>query len=565
MGSVDHSFGESSKFFVKGIFNQFDDQEYRRRRVDVVPDGEMERELKDRFESQRIISVATGADHGLANLMRLDWQVAYSYAQEDEPDAVYTNFLQEGITYDPNVSPDFIDPSNIQTNPTGEDINQFLFDELTNEKNLTKDHIISAALNLGQPFASGLWKAGTKFKFRKKERDNNVFVYESDEDLFLANLRDPDFDVQTIIDGRYGIGNAFVGPDAARGLIGRLGGERDIEEDLADYDGTENTYAAYGLTELNAGEKAAILVGARYEYVDTDFTSYELVLDEEGDIASVSPIEGTNDYGFFLPMFHFRYAVGPDSNLRAAFTRSYARPNFVDIIPTTLINQEDREIERGNPELNPTTSWNFDLMGEHYFSRTVGVVSAGFFYKRMNDNIFITRTEIEREGRTFEVTEPQNLEGGKLLGVEIAYQNMIRFMPSPLDGLGVYFNWTLADSTATLPGREDLSDRLPGQAESVGNFALSYEKYGFTGRLSFNYHDDYLYEVGDDPIEDVYIDKHFQIDLSLSQRIASQWRLFAEIINLNNEPWRLYIGTPDRPVQEEYYSWWGTFGIKWDF
>jgi outer membrane receptor protein involved in Fe transport len=183
----------------------------------------------------------------------------------------------------------------------------------------------------------------------------------------------------------------------------------------------------------------------------------------------------------------------------------------------------------------------------------------------MNDNIFIGRTEIEREGRTYEVREPQNLEGGKVLGVEVTYQNMLRFMPSPLDGLGLYFNWTFADSTATLPGREDLSDRLPGQAESVGNFALAYEKYGFTGRLSLNYHDDYLYEVGEGPIEDVYIDKHFQIDLSLSQRIASQWRLFAEIINLNNEPWRLYIGTPDRPVQEEYYSWWGTFGVKWDF
>jgi TonB-dependent receptor len=525
----------------------------------------MERELKDRFESQRIISLSTGADHGLGSLMRFDWEVAYSYAREEEPDRVDTNFIQEGLEFNPNVSAGSIDPGNIQTNPSGEDVNEFLFDELTNENNLTEDRILSAALNLSQPFASGLWKVGGKFRFRDKERDNNVFVYESDDDLFLANVLDPNFDSGVIIDGRYDMGNAFVAPDAARGLISQLDGERDLEEDLADYNGTENTYAAYGLVEMMAGERATILAGARYEYADIDFTSGELILDEEGDIASISPIQGTNDYNYFLPMFHLRYELGPDSNLRAAVTRSYARPNFVSFIPTTTINQEDNEIERGNPDLLPTTSWNIDFLGEHYFSSTVGIVSGGIFYKNLNNYIYTARTEIEREGRTFEVTEPQNFEGGRLFGVEVAYVNPLRFLPSPLDGLGVFFNWTFSQSRSELPERADLNDRLPGQADSLGNFAVAYEKYGFSGRVSFNYHEDYLFEVGESPVEDVFIDKHFQIDISASQKIARQWRLFAEFINVNNEPWRLYIGTPDRPIQEEYYSWWGTFGVKWDF
>jgi TonB-dependent receptor len=235
------------------------------------------------------------------------------------------------------------------------------------------------------------------------------------------------------------------------------------------------------------------------------------------------------------------------------------------VIPTTLINDEDREIERGNPDLRPTDSWNLDLLGEHYFRSTAGVVSGGFFFKEMNNNIFLKRTEIERDGRTYELTQPDNLESGRIYGVEVAYQNPLRFLPSPLDGFGVYFNWTFANSSAKLFEREDLENRLPGQAESLGNFAVSYEKYGFSGRLSFNYHSDYLDQVDlGGPEGDEFIDKHFQMDLYLSQRIARNWRLYAEFINLNNEPWRVYIGERNRPIQEEYYSWWATFGLKWD-
>ncbi|MEM9555107.1 MAG: carboxypeptidase-like regulatory domain-containing protein [Acidobacteriota bacterium] len=40
--------------------------------------------------------------------------------------------------------------------------------------------------------------------------------------------------------------------------------------------------------------------------------------------------------------------------------------------------------------------------------------------------------------------------------------------------------------------------------------------------------------------------------------------VFVELINLNDEPFRVYEGSPDRPVQEEIYSWWGTIGLQWD-
>ena len=106
---------------------------------------------------------------------------------------------------------------------------------------------------------------------------------------------------------------------------------------------------------------------------------------------------------------------------------------------------------------------------------------------------------------------------------------------------------------------------LPGQSRHVGNLALSYEKGGFSGRVALNFHGRYMSEVGDEAAEDVFYDDRVQLDLAASHRIARGLRLFLEVNNLTNEPLRCYVGVPDRPIQEEYYRWWGTVGLKWDF
>jgi TonB-dependent receptor len=154
-------------------------------------------------------------------------------------------------------------------------------------------------------------------------------------------------------------------------------------------------------------------------------------------------------------------------------------------------------------------------------------------------------------------------------GLELVFQRQLNFLPSFLSGFGLYTNYTYIESEALFPPSEiDGSERkasLPGQAKHVGNFGLSYEKYGFSGRLVANYHGKYLSEVSDSAANDIWFDDHIQLDLSLSQRIARHMRVFADLVNLNGEPLRAYQGVSDRPIQREYYSWWGTFGIKLDF
>jgi outer membrane receptor protein involved in Fe transport len=56
------------------------------------------------------------------------------------------------------------------------------------------------------------------------------------------------------------------------------------------------------------------------------------------------------------------------------------------------------------------------------------------------------------------------------------------------------------------------------------------------------------------------------VDFSASQRIGKHVRVFIDMLNLANQPYRVYLGTsPDRPIQEERYKIWAITGIKLDF
>jgi TonB-dependent receptor len=403
---------------------------------------------------------------------------------------------------------------------------------------------------------------GAKARFKDKAQEVDVFEYEADEDLPLVPFLDNWTSETPFFDGQYIIA-PFQRPDSMRNLLnsGALEGERILEEDLADFKAEEDTLAAYGMTEIAFGANATFLGGVRVENTETGFNAFELAFDEEGDPLELIPVEGGTDYTEWLPMFHLRYQVGDNSNLRAAITRTLARPNFEDMAPFQLTNFEDEEIERGNPDLVPTTAWNLDLLYERYLE-PLGVLSAGIFYKDLTDNIYFSTFDEEFSGIEFEVTQPVNGEAASLAGLELAYQNRFSKLPGPWDGLGLFFNFTFTDSEAEYPHRE--SSRLQGQAEQVGNLALSYEKFGFSGAISANYNSEYILEVAEEAIEDIWLDKHLQIDLRARYQLTKQWSLFLEMVNLTNEPYRVYEGVTDRTRQEELYGWWGTFGFRWD-
>jgi TonB-dependent receptor len=256
--------------------------------------------------------------------------------------------------------------------------------------------------------------------------------------------------------------------------------------------------------------------------------------------------------------------------LRAAWTNTLARPNYFDLVPYTVINQEDEELEVGNPELKPTTSMNLDLMAEYYFP-SIGIISGGLFYKDITD--FIVTSNSDVTGGVYdgwEISQPINGGNASIFGIEIALKKQLDFLPGFLSNIGIYGNYTYTASEIRgdlrIEGREGEKLPLPGSPKNSWNASLSYDGKKLYLRASLNYSGDYIEpdEMGDEAFFDRYYDKSLFLDLNGSYAITPYLRVFAEAKNLTNQPLRYYQGIPDRIMQEEFYNWRFTLGLKLD-
>lgn len=103
------------------------------------------------------------------------------------------------------------------------------------------------------------------------------------------------------------------------------------------------------------------------------------------------------------------------------------------------------------------------------------------------------------------------------------------------------------------------------QSDLIGNLALTYENDDLFVRLSYTYRDDYLDELGAEGFEDRYMKAHGQWDLSMFYNLSDQLKIFANVINLGDEPLRAYYGESGRLAQFESYGWSLTAGLKWSY
>ncbi len=81
------------------------------------------------------------------------------------------------------------------------------------------------------------------------------------------------------------------------------------------------------MTTLDEGDWR-VIPGVRVEYSDIDYTGNRVTLDEGGDYESTVPVSDTNAYLHVLPSLNVRYRMDDRTNLRAALTRSLARPTM---------------------------------------------------------------------------------------------------------------------------------------------------------------------------------------------------------------------------------------------
>jgi TonB-dependent receptor len=592
--SLDYKFNANHTLFFNGIYNHRNDWENRFATVykDIEYDdagnswtGVIEREVKGggdndnvknaRLEDQRMMNFALSGDHQFGKI-KADWAASYSKASEERPNEREILYAAEDLTFITDFSDESAPEITGVTPASSADFSSdYMIDGMTEEFQYTDDIDKNFRLNVSIPMLENEYKnslkAGVRYKGKDKMRDNTKYEYAPlDEDQFMANSLNnlKDFSKDNFLAGDYETGNhvtaEYLGSlDMTNSSL--FEEERDIEETAENFNAKENVLGTYLMLTQNFGARLSMIAGVRLENTMLEYQGYQYDADEN--VATLSDIV-SDSYINVLPGAHLKYNFNKTSVLRAAWTNTLARPNYFYLVPFRQITRVDNEIAIGNPELIPTTSMNFDLMFEKYF-RTIGILSAGVFYKDMEDFItFETREDYLFEGKTWDTYErPINAGNAEILGFEFAAQRQLDFLPGFWKGLGLYANYTYTTSSVSdfrIEGREDEEISLPGSAEHTVNASLSYDSRRFTLRTSLNYATDFVDEFGEEAFYDRYYDKALFLDINANYAVTPRVRVFAEAINLLNQPLYYYQGISSRLMQGEYYNVRLQFGMKID-
>jgi TonB-dependent receptor len=611
----DARLGSHTELYLKGVYSEFNDQEFRRDVIFILEDAnvsgsgtnvvfddtdteiEIRRRVKDRFEASRIRTVVFGGESRFGAL-KADYAVSWAKSSETkdgslDPTRFDANFedsgLEIGFDYSNPRIPLFSVTGNSEgfLNPNNYELDSIEF----TAGSLGEDEEFAARLDLGYEIYSDAGtltiQGGVKARWREKFFAGTVEFYEND-DLTLADvLGAPQTYRLADIAPLPGFTEATEFFNANRDAFELAEIDSAIASNVESYTVEEDIFASYALGRWES-DKLLVIGGVRYERTDNRMRGNIVRLIEEGqdlpgggvaadDVVIVTPREIDRSYDHWLPSLNIRYAAQPDLIMRAAAYRSLVRPNIAQLAPRFEIN-EDNEAVIGNPDLVPYEAWNFDATIEYYMSSN-GALTAGLFYKEIDN--FIVPVVIEEpgsfQGIDFEEAET-NINGrtAEIFGFELGFSQQLDFLPGLLSGFLVQANYTFTDAKGLIVDGElgAITDTptfrqitLPSASKHTFNAVLGYEKGPVTLRLASTYRDLYLDEVDSSAEEDRIVDSLFQLDFSARYKLNQNFQVFFDWININDAEYFAFNrqGGRQNVLQFEKYNWTMKGGVRLTF
>ena len=607
--TTDYTFKTGSLVFDYFFSNTLRDIE--ERSIDFSPDrSTVGYGYNKRDQEQTLHNFALRGTHQFAE-NELTWNVGRSITQTGTPISYGIGAAQEGayqsdFPFDapPELVPVFVN-YDIDRTFTGATFG-YGFNEV-------EDANWNAQVDFKAPFTldniNGFFKFGGQVRDKQRSRTSPSFAIRDgdlyfqrfqeeypdfnriDRVYFFDNFRDPDFDNYQFPNGdTYVIPYAFDG-EIVREIYERFRDEGFTEVPASTIDDntiSEQILAGYAMTELNFGERTMLLLGARYENTANDFGGNQGFCRGSGFFAcSFSDTSATSSRGVLLPMAHIRYKFNDQFSLRLAATRSLTRPDFLNLTPFTQISQSgnNRSVNSGSIDLKIPTAWNYDAIFT-WFSQ-YGYVSLSGFYKEIYDiDIDIRQRDFSGTRQTnpfygYFRTNPINApQPTSLYGGEIEVQTSFYFLPKPFDGITLSANYSLTRSETAYPFYPIVYpapeftptvldtfrlNRTQGQANTIANFTLGYEKGGFSGRVSMNYQGNKLASSGGSEFSDVFTREYIRWDASLTQRVGERWQILINLINIGNRPEQNFQYIESQPTSEEFYGWQANTGLRYRF
>jgi outer membrane receptor protein involved in Fe transport len=486
--------------------------------------GRVSNSNRDLRETQQIIHFSLRGEHAIGDHFSLDWTGAYSKAILNRPD-------EATLSWDGGAQTD--------TYTGGVDVTRPTLEKSTRQFTHSTDEDKSGYLNLR--YGSKIGGAGVDWivggMYRDKHRTSEYDVYNLDP-VSAVPAQTYNGDITQ---------NSFT-VDNATGT----------SNDPLNYTAEEKVGSGYAMVKIDAGPWL-ITGGARYEHTDLSWNSAvdNTLAGKTGDIS----------YYDVLPSGNIKYNIDRKQAVRLSYYSAISRPNFYEVIPHTLYDPENGQIEKGNPYLKRTTADNFDLRYE-YYPKGLDEVLVGVFYKDIKNPIEYTITNIPDPSQpqvpsnnTFYIAE--NFGNATNKGAELELTKFWRWF-------GVKANYTYTDSKITTPKQRSVkgasgtvnstpeqSRPLQGQSKHIANLSLLFKddnKLGLNAQLAFQYTSARINTVSQYYDYDIWQKAFAQMDFSIEKRVAHRWYVFAKANNLLNTPYELEVHQPYNTTNVNPYA-----------
>ena len=297
------------------------------------------------------------------------------------------------------------------------------------------------------------------------------------------------------------------------------------------YDAAQRVGAFYGMVDLPLSARTRLVTGARVEQFSQQVETLDPfagTLDQQTSDILTASLEETN----LFPSVNFVYAATTEQNIRIGYSQTVNRPEFREVSPFEFTDVVGGRAVVGNPNLQQSLIQNFDARWE-WFPGAEEVISASFFFKRFDDPIerIVEPTAQLRTSFT-------NAETAQNAGLELEVRSLV----GPFVLVGA--NYTYVDSEVTLSPasrqvQTSLVRPLAGTSANLFNALLEVRGLGFSGRLLWNYFDDRISDVGSLGLPDIIEKGRQSLDLVFSRR----WDLASLKIALSNLTDQDYVYT----------------------
>jgi outer membrane receptor protein involved in Fe transport len=321
------------------------------------------------------------------------------------------------------------------------------------------------------------------------------------------------------------------------------------------YSGESHLKAGYVMADLPfelAGEHFRTIVGARLE------DSRVVVHTVDANAKPLLVDYPTTDW---LPAASFIYEITPSINLRLAYSKTLARPDFREFARSIFYDFIADALTYGNAGLRRTLVNNYDFRFE-IFPDAGELIAVSLFHKTFKDAI----EEVALPTGSTQLERTRATTDGTNTGVELDVRKSFSYIADALAPFSFTVNYTWLDSRldlANAPGKRQR--RLQGQSPYIINAGLFFDQFdwGTSVSLAYNRFGERISSVSADVIPDLVEQPRDVVDLTVSQTFLANYEVKLGIKDLLAQD--LVFKQFDKPARVDAQQTAFTLGITAKF